>query len=176
MGGGDKALMPFRRGPLIGAVIARIAPQAGPLAINANGDPARFAAFALPVLADPVPGHPGPLAGVLAAMDWAEGRGARAVLTVPCDTPFLPGDLVIRLSAVLQAGPAVAADGSGLHPTVALWPVGLKSDLAAALAAGHRRIGGFARDHGATIAAFGGSGPFRNINRPADLAATGASR
>ncbi|EPX82537.1 Molybdopterin-guanine dinucleotide biosynthesis protein A [Rubellimicrobium thermophilum DSM 16684] len=85
--GGDKALRPFLDATLLHAVLERIAPQAGPLAINANDDPGRLAAFGLPVLADPLPGRPGPLAGVLAALDWAAAVGAPAVLTVPCDAP-----------------------------------------------------------------------------------------
>lgn len=87
MGGGDKGLLPLGSGRVIDHVIARLAPQCGALAINANGDPARFADFGLPVLADPVPGQPGPLAGILAAMDWAAGHGAGVVVTAASDTP-----------------------------------------------------------------------------------------
>ena len=86
MGGGDKGLLPLGSGRVIDHVIARLAPQCGALAINANGDPARFADFGLPVLADPVPGQPGPLAGILAAMDWAAGHGAAVVVTATPDT------------------------------------------------------------------------------------------
>lgn len=174
MGGGDKGLRPFRGGTLLAAVIARIAPQAGPLALNANGDPARFAALGLPVLPDPVPDRPGPLAGVLAAMDWAAGLGADAVLTVPVDAPFLPADLVARLSAAVDGRPALAqgADGT-LHPTVALWPVALAPALRAALAAGERRMRAFAAAHGAVPVPFAAADPdpFLNLNTPADLAA-----
>ncbi len=90
MGGGDKGLRPFRGATLLDAVVARLSPQVAALALNAGGDPARFTRFRLPVVADSVAGQPGPLAGILAGMDWAAGQAAQAVVTVPCDTPFLP--------------------------------------------------------------------------------------
>src|SRR5690606_20990586 len=135
MGGGDKGLLPLGSGRVIDHVIARLAPQCGALAINANGDPARFADFGLPVLADPVPGQPGPLAGILAAMDWAAGLGAGVVVTAAADSPFLPRDLVARLVAATTHGGAVAEspDGTGrmrAHPTFGLWPIGLRGALA----------------------------------------------
>jgi molybdenum cofactor guanylyltransferase len=137
--GGDKALQPLGRGTLLSAVQGRLTGQVGLLALNARGDPARFAGYGLPVLPDPVAGQPGPLAGVLAALDWAEGQGADRVLVVPCDTPFLPGDLVTRMAA--QPGLVVARDDQGgLHPTVALWPVAMAGAVRAALSAGERRL------------------------------------
>ena len=99
MGGGDKCLLELASRPLLAHVIERLAPQAGPLALNANGDPARFAPFGLPVLPDSVPGFPGPLAGVLAGLDWAQALGAAQIVTVAADTPFFPTDLVARLQA-----------------------------------------------------------------------------
>jgi len=172
MGGNDKGLLPWRGGTLLGAVIARIAPQVGLLALNANGDPGRFAAFGLPVLPDPVPDNPGPLAGVLAAMDWAAARGSRCVLTVPTDTPDLPADLVARLAAADAGTGAMAAGTDGaLHPTVSLWPTSAAATLRAALARGDRRMRGFAESLGLVAVAFpeGDPDPFLNINRPGDL-------
>jgi molybdopterin-guanine dinucleotide biosynthesis protein A len=166
MGGADKALLPLLGRPLLAHVAGRIAPQAGALALNANGDPARFARFGLPVLPDPV-ADAGPLAGVLAAMGWAAGQGAGAVVTVAVDTPFFPADLVAGLSA---AGPfAIAADTDGrAHPVFGLWPVGLRDELAAALARGARRVGDWAEAEGAARAVFPAAA-FLNVNVPEDL-------
>ena len=173
MGGGDKGLCPFRGGTLLGAVIARFAPQVADLALNAGGDPARLAGFGLPVVADSVPGQPGPLAGILAAMDWAAARDAQSVVTVPCDTPFLPGDLVPRLLLAGGGGLALTASGGQVHPTAALWPVALRDDLRAALAQGERKVTIFTDRHHAAIADFPLTSPdgFANANTPADLAA-----
>jgi len=180
MGGGDKGLLPLGSGRVIDHVIARLAPQCGALAINANGDPARFAEFSLPVLADPVPGQPGPLAGILAAMDWAAGLGAGVVVTAAADSPFLPRDLVARLVAATTEGGAVAEspDGTGrmrAHPTFGLWPIGLRGALADALAGGERRVGAWAATCGAGRAAFGSDpvDPFYNVNTREDLVAAG---
>ena len=126
MGGGDKPLRLLGGRPLLDHVLDRIRPQVRAVALNANGDPARFAAWGLPVLPDPLPGNPGPLAGVLAGMRWAASVGAAYVLSVPTDTPFLPSDLVERLDAArrLAGVPiACAASGGPTHPVVALWPV-----------------------------------------------------
>lgn len=172
MGGGDKGLLPFGEGTVLGAVLARLAPQASPVALNANGDPARFADLGLPVLSDPVPDRPGPLAGILAAMEWAAGRGAPAVLTVPGDAPFLPLDLVSRLLGA--GGPAIASSSGRAHPVVGLWPVGLAAPLREALTQGTRRVETFARSHGAVEVEFpvspDGIDPFLNLNTPEDLA------
>ncbi|WP_369808723.1 molybdenum cofactor guanylyltransferase MobA [Pararhodobacter sp. CCB-MM2] len=168
MGGGDKPLLPLRGRPLIAQVIERIAPQVGPLAISANGDPARYSSFGLPVLADALPDFPGPLAGVLAGMDWAAGLGVERLLCVAGDTPFLPVDLVARLGA----HPFAMAESLGRrHPTVALWPVSLRDELRAALEGGEHRVGKFAMDHGSVSVAFDApEDPFFNINTPEDLA------
>lgn len=172
MGGGDKGLLPFGAGTLVAAVRDRVAPQAGAVAINANGDPARFAALGLPVLPDPMPDHPGPLAGVLAAMDWAAAEGAEKVLTVPCDAPFLPRDLLARLAAV-EAAVAVATTDGRWHPVAALWSARLAPALREALAAGTRRVAAFAEAQGAVPVPFppGPPDPFLNVNAPDDLAA-----
>lgn len=172
MGGGDKGLRPWRGGVLLDAVIARLAPQAGVLALNANGDPRRFARFGLPVLPDPVPDHPGPLAGVLAALGWARALGHGRVLTVPCDTPHLPADLAARLAGADAGQGAMAADAGGrLHPTVALWPVTLGPALGDYLAGGGRRLRLFAGQAGLAVAQFPDAAPdpFANINTPEEL-------
>lgn len=176
MGGGDKGLLPLGGRRVIDHVIERLRPQCGALAINANGDPARFAALGLPVLPDPVPNQPGPLAGILAAMDWAAALGAESVVTVAADTPFLPRDLVARLAAAATAGGCVAEspDSAGrmrAHPTVGLWPVRSREALTAAIAAGERRVGVWADTSGAGRARFAAAfgDPFFNINTPEDL-------
>lgn len=180
MGGADKALLPLGDATLLDRVIGRLGPQCAALALNANGDPARFSRFGLPVLPDSVPGHPGPLAGVLAGLDWAAGQGAGAIVTVAADTPFFPRDLVARLrQATEEKGVSIAlaasADESGVlrrHPTFGLWPVALREDLRAALAGGLRKVAAWADRHGATTAAFAAEGfdPFFNVNTPDDLA------
>ncbi|WP_052945282.1 NTP transferase domain-containing protein, partial [Acidisphaera rubrifaciens] len=130
MGGGDKALCPFAGATLLDRVLARMAGQGGPVLLNANGDPARFARFGLTVVADTVPDHPGPLAGLLAGMEWAarHAPGIADVLSVPTDTPFLPPDLAQRLAAARAAAGAevaITASGGRTHPVVGLWPVRL---------------------------------------------------
>lgn len=177
MGGGDKGLRRLGGKPLISHVIARLGPQCGRLAINANGDPARLSAFGLPVLPDTVPDFPGPLAGVLAGLDWAAALGAPAIITAAADTPFLPADLVARLIAA--AGPqglalAASPDAAGTlqrHPTFGLWPVTLRHDLRAALEGGLRKIVRWTDGHGAGTAAFEAApfDPFFNVNTPEDL-------
>lgn len=182
MGGGDKCLRPVAGRPLLAHVIDRLAPQVAGLALNANGDPARFAGLGLPVLPDGVAGFPGPLAGVLAGLDWAAAQGAPAVVTAAGDTPFLPPDLVARLRAAAgPSGLAVAAspdEGGRLrrHPLFGLWPVALRADLRAALAAGQRRAGLWAERQGAGLAVFESRpfDPFFNVNTPGDLAAAEA--
>ncbi|KPP84004.1 MAG: molybdopterin-guanine dinucleotide biosynthesis protein MobA [Rhodobacteraceae bacterium HLUCCA08] len=170
MGGTDKALMWLGGRPMLSHVIDRLAPQAGALAINANGDPARFATFGLPVLPDPVAGFAGPLAGILAALDWALAQGAQSVVTVAADTPVFPADLVDRLAAA--GAPAIAATADGPHPVFGLWPVAAAPGLRAALDAGTRKVGDWAEAIGATPVRFEDTDPppFFNINTPEDLA------
>jgi len=178
MGGGDKCLSDLGGQTLLTHVIVRIAPQVSQLALNANGDPARFAGYGLPVLADSVGGFAGPLAGVLAALDWAAGLGAAQVVTVAADTPFFPSDLVARLRAARDADNpiSIAATpdprrGMARHPTFGLWPVALRDDLRGALADGVRQVVQWGDRHGVAQAVFeiDGFDPFFNINTAEDL-------
>lgn len=172
MGGGDKGLLPFGTSTVIGTVITRLEQQASPLAINANGDPARFAAFGLPVLPDTLEGQPGPLAGVLAAMIWAKGLGATRVVTCPSDTPLIPMDLVEQLRVAANDNrPAVAASDGRWHGTIALWPTHLSADLATDIVAGQRKVSDWLQRHSPAVASFDTRphDPFLNINTPADL-------
>jgi len=177
MGGGDKGLREVAGKPLLDHVIARLGPQVGGIALNANGDPARFAAYGLPVVADSMPDWPGPLAGVLAGMDWAAAQGADSVVSVAADTPFFPRDLIARLQAAAgPSGLALAATREGdklwRHPTFGLWPVALRNDLRAALLGGLRKVVLWTDQHGAGSAEFGTDpfDPFFNINTPEDIA------
>ncbi|MHC2439523.1 molybdenum cofactor guanylyltransferase MobA [Bradyrhizobium sp. USDA 4451] len=138
MGGGDKPMRTIAGRTILQRVIDRLAPQCGGLIINANGDPARFAAFGLPVVADDVADFPGPLAGILAALDWtaANRPDANWVLSAAGDCPFLPRDLVTRLEqarAAENAELAVASSGGQTHPVIGLWSVRLRNELRHAL-------------------------------------------
>lgn len=177
MGGGDKSLRLVGGVRLLDRVIARLSPQCGALALNANGDPARFGAFGLPVLADAGPDRLGPLAGVLAGLDWAARLGADGVVTAAADTPFFPRDLILRLQAA--AGPlglsvAASPDQDGRirqHPTFGLWPVALRDDLRDALAGGLRKVTLWTDSHGAGRAEWPSDpfDPFFNVNTPDDM-------
>src|SRR5689334_16033864 len=128
MGGGDKPMRTIGGKTILARVIARLAPQCDGLILNANGDPARFAPFGLPVIADDVADFPGPLAGILAALDWmaANRPEVKRVLSAAADCPFLPRDLVARLEQARAGGNAelaVAASGGQTHPVVGLWSV-----------------------------------------------------
>src|SRR6478752_6636923 len=138
MGGGDKPMRTIAGKTILERVIARLAPQCDGLILNANGDPARFASFGLPVIADGVADFPGPLAGILAALDWmaAHRPGVRRVLSAAADCPFLPRDLVARLEAAraaVNAELAVAASDGQTHPVIGLWSVHLRDELRHAL-------------------------------------------
>lgn len=180
MGGGDKALLPLGGGTLLSHVIARLSPQVAGLALNANGDAARFKPLGLPVLADSIAGFAGPLAGVLAGLDWAAGQGADHIVTAAADTPFLPPDLVPRLllaaetAGVPLALAATEDPGRGAlrQPTFGLWPVDLREDLRAALNGGLRKVVLWTDRHNAAIAPFAPVpfDPFFNVNTPEDLA------
>ena len=184
MGGADKALLPLAGRPLVAHVAARLAPQLAGFALSANGMPERFAALlpGVPVLADPAEARGlGPLAGVLAGLDWAEAEGAQALVTVAVDTPFLPRDLVARLTAVAPPGGAACASSGGrLHYTCALRPVpGAAAALRAALATGMRRLRFGLEDalevpFDARATSHRGIetriDPFGNLNTPEDLA------
>jgi len=138
MGGGDKPMRTIGGKTILGRVIARLAPQCDALILNANGDPARFASFGLPVIADSVADFPGPLAGILAALDWiaANRPEVKRVLSAAADCPFLPRDLVARLEqarAAENAELAVAASDGQTHPVIGLWSVHLRDELRHAL-------------------------------------------
>ena len=176
--GRDKALLPLAGRPMIGHVVAGLTPQASPIAINANGDATRFAAFGLPVLSDDEP-DTGPLGGVLAGLRWIEAIEPRpdALLTVPVDSPFLPADLAIRLAAAASGGGTivVAASGERDHPVVALWPTGLGDRLAAwRRSARSHGVRAFLAACGFTVVRFdipaAAPDPFLNVNTPQDLA------
>ena len=188
MGGADKPLLDLGGTTLLGHVIARLRPQVAGLALNANGDPLRFDSTGLPVLSDTVPGFAGPLAGVLAGLDWAASEGAETIVTVAGDTPFFPCDLVQRLMqttagmnhplalAATPADPQMKTKSktrSGLirHPTFGIWPVALRDDLRAALQDGLRKVVIWTQQHDGREALFDAPGdPFFNVNTPADLA------
>jgi molybdopterin-guanine dinucleotide biosynthesis protein A len=138
MGGGDKPMRRIGGRTILQRVIARLSPQCDGLVLNANGDPARFASFGLPVIADSVADFPGPLAGILAALDWAAAARPDVawILSAAADCPFLPRDLVARLQqarADQDAQLAVAASDGQSHPVVGLWSVGLRDELRHAL-------------------------------------------
>lgn len=178
--GGDKGLLELQGRPMIAHVRQRLAPQVGAIVLNANGDPARFAALGLPVAADTVEGFVGPLAGVLAGMRWsaANAPAATYIATVSTDAPFIPGNLVARLSAGLAppARIALAASAGEVHPVIGLWPVALADDLDAALKAGVRKVLAWTDRHGSVTVDFpltvlNGSliDPFFNANTPEEL-------
>lgn len=188
MGGGDKGLLQVGGQSLLSRVCDRLAPQVSGLALNANGDAARFADLGLPVVADSIEGFAGPLAGVLAGLDWAAEQGADAIVTAAADTPFFPTDLVARLVAASdgQVHPLVLATtprtGDELksggrsrvnrHPTFGLWPVALRDDLRAALHDGLRKVVLWTDQHDGREALFDATpfDPFFNVNTPEDLA------
>ncbi len=175
MGGGDKGLLMLGGKPILAHVIDRLSPQVAGLAINANGDPARFDAFGLPVLPDSIAEYPGPLAGVLAGLDWAADEGATHIVTAAADTPFFPADLVphLMLAAETEGKPiALARTENGRHPTFGLWPVNLRDDLRRALQGGVRKVVQWTDSHGTAMADFPTHGfdPFFNVNTPDDLA------
>ena len=178
MGGGDKCLRPLAGETLLARVIARAAPQVGPLILNANGDPARFAPYGLPVVADVVEGHAGPLAGILTALDWAAEHAPHhpLVASFATDAPFLPRDLVatmVEARDLAGADLACAASGGRAHPVFGLWPVELRADLRDALVEqGERKIDRWTASHRLVEVAFPCDpvDPFFNANREDDLA------
>jgi molybdenum cofactor guanylyltransferase len=179
MGGGDKARIRIGGKTILERVLARLAPQCAQVIINANGDPARFADTGLPVVADSVPGFPGPLAGILAGLDWAAAHtpDVADMVSVPGDCPFLPADLVELLAAARQAAGAplaCARSGEWRHPTIALWRVALRDDLRKAVVEeGLRKIESWTARHGVAIADWPDRpvDPFFNVNTREDVAA-----
>ncbi len=179
MGGGDKPLTRIGGSTILERVLGRLRPQCRAMVINANGDPARFASTGLPVVADSVPDFAGPLAGILAGLDWAASHAPDVdyLASVPGDCPFLPRDLVARLHRARQESGqplACARSGEWRHPVVALWPVGLREDLRRALTEeGLRKIEIWTARHGVALADWPPTpvDPFFNVNTPEDAAA-----
>jgi molybdenum cofactor guanylyltransferase len=179
MGGGDKALRLLAGQTLLDRVIDRVRPQVAALVLNANGDPSRFARFGLPVVADSIAGFAGPLAGILAGLDWtaANRPDCAVVVSIASDAPFLPGDLVARLVEGMHkegAEFACAASGGQPHPVIGLWPVRLRDELRRALAAeGIRKVDAWTARYTLATVAFpdeiDGVDPFFNAHRPEDL-------
>lgn len=180
MGGGDKTLLELGGRPMLEVVLDRLQPQVGDIVLNANGDPERFAGFGLPVVADPVGGYAGPLAGILAGLGYARERheDISHVVSVAGDTPFFPSDLVTRLCTAVPADKpviALASSHNKLHPVFGLWPVALADDLRAWLESGQSgKVLAFVDRHDSVEVPFDaetatGLDPFFNANRPDDL-------
>ena len=179
MGGGDKSLRVLDGASLLERVIERLRPQVDALVLNANGDPDRFAEFALPVVADSVPDFAGPLAGVLAGLDWAAAHrpDSTFIASVATDAPFLPADFVARLTAARKAAEAdlaCACSGGRAHPVFGLWPLRLREDLRRAIVDDRiRKVDEWTARHRLVTVPFADRpiDPFFNANRPEDLEA-----
>jgi molybdenum cofactor guanylyltransferase len=177
MGGGDKGLLELAGRPILDHVLERLRPQVRTIALNANGDPARFARWGLPVAADVLPDNPGPLVGVLTGMDWTVANlpGLEWIVTVPTDAPFLPRDLMARMLAAVEAegaDMACATSGGQRHPVVGLWPVALRTDLRhAMLFEEMRKVDAWTGRHKVADVDFATDpvDPFFNANAPEDL-------
>lgn len=177
MGGGDKSLRQIGGRTALERIIERVTPQVAYLILNANADPHRFDAFGLPVVADSLPDNPGPLAGVLAALEWTAAiePGISWALTLPGDAPFIPRDLVSRLHAVRQLNDTIlacAASRGRTHPIIALWPVCIRDELRDAIAdRGIRKIEAFTERYRRATVEWPVTpvDPFFNINTPKDL-------
>jgi len=180
MGGGDKARIEIGGVTILDRVLACLSAQSTGIIINANGDPQRFADTGVPVVPDSVPGFAGPLAGILAGLDWlaAQNNGIEWLVSVPGDCPFLPDDLVERLHAARRqmgagVGLACARSGQWRHPVVGLWPLALRADLRKALVEENlRKIEVWTSRHGVAIADWPVEpiDPFFNVNTPEDAA------
>jgi molybdopterin-guanine dinucleotide biosynthesis protein A len=176
MGGGDKALIEIGGRTILERVIETMTPQCDALLLNANGDPSRFARFGLPIIPDDVPDFAGPLAGILAGLDWASTHRPDIawIASVPGDCPFLPTDLVAKLHAARAAAGtslACAKSGDWRHPVAGLWPVSLRADLRRALVEeGLHKIEVWTARHGIAIAEWPDRpvDPFFNVNTPED--------
>lgn len=176
MGGGDKGLIRLGGRLVLDHVLDRLQPQVSACMLNANGDPARFASYGLPVVADSVEGFAGPLAGVLAGLEWArDNTGARWVATAATDTPFFPEDFVTQMLAAIQASGAdmaCAASNGRHHPVFGLWPVRLADDLRHALVEEDiRKVDLWTARHKLVAVEFAADphDPFFNVNRPEDV-------
>ena len=180
MGGGDKSLLSLGAySRVLDQVIARLGAQVDQMVLNANGDPARFDEFGLPVVADSLDGFLGPLAGVLAGLDYAADHGFDHIVSVAADTPFFPTNLVSALEtaskhmdvSIALAATKIEGGKTVRHPTFGLWPVALRDDLRSALQDGLRKVVLWTDQHGAETHVFesGDIDPFFNINTPEDL-------
>ncbi len=182
MGGGDKCLRGLGGRPILARIVERAAPQVGALVLNANGDPARFDDFGLPVAADVVEGYAGPLAGILTGLDWAAANapGAEWLASFACDAPFLPEDLVARMMAAVEAEGAdlaCAVTHGRTHPVFGLWRSSLREDLRRAMVEEEmRKVDRWTARHRLVEVDFpdletpaGPLDPFFNTNRPEDL-------
>ena len=180
MGGGDKSLLSLGASSrVLDQVIARLGAQVDQMVLNANGDPARFDEFGLPVVADSLDGFLGPLAGVLAGLDYAAEHGFDHIVSVAADTPFFPTNLVLALETaskhmdvpIALAATKIEGEKTVRHPTFGLWPVALRDDLRSALQDGLRKVVLWTDQHGAETHVFesGDIDPFFNINTPEDL-------
>ncbi len=182
MGGGDKCLRDLGGRPILAHIIERAAPQVGALVLNANGDPARFDGFGLPVAADVVEGYAGPLAGILTGLDWAAAMAPEAewLASFASDAPFLPADLVARMAAAVEAEGAdlaCAVSHGRTHPVFGLWPLRLRGDLRRAMVEEEiRKVDRWTARYRLVEVDFpdaetpaGPLDPFFNTNRPEDL-------
>jgi molybdopterin-guanine dinucleotide biosynthesis protein A len=176
MGGGDKPLREIGGRTILARVIARLRPQCERLLLSANGDPQRFAQFGLPVIPDGMEHHPGPLAGILAGLDWAAAHrpDAQWMLSAPGDCPFLPRDLVARLGQAVSTGAelAVAASQGRSHPVIGLWKVALRDALREALVVERlRKVGEWTKRYRVATVAWAADpvDPFFNANTLDDL-------
>ena len=178
MGGGDKAFLKIGNETILARALSRFQPQCEGIVINANGDPKRFASFGFPVVADDIPDFAGPLAGILAGLDWTAKNkpSIEWIASVPGDCPFVPRDLVAKLHAarIAENQPlACARSGEWRHPVAAIWPVSLRADLRHALMnEGLHKIEMWTKRHGIAIAEWRDKpvDPFFNVNTPEDLA------
>ena len=171
--GVEKALMLLGGQPVLAHVIARFQPQVARLALNANGDADRFAGFGLEIFADAAEfAGLGPLAGLAGGLELAARRGFARLACVPCDAPFLPGDLVARLGQADADVIAMATGPRGDEPLFALWPVALAGILREAIGRGQRGVHDFVTSQPHHRVSFvpenSASDPFLNLNRPED--------
>ncbi len=180
MGGGDKFLLELGDRRLIDHVIDRLKPQVDAIVLAANGDPARFSDLGFDVVQDSIEGFAGPLAGILAGMDWAVKNDFEYIFTVAADTPFFPENLLIALQMAMESERTPIAmtmtpdpdKGLGFHPTFALWSVSLRDNLREALKSGVRKVIRWSEQQGSAhlVYNFDGTDPFFNVNTPEDLA------
>jgi molybdopterin-guanine dinucleotide biosynthesis protein A len=178
MGGPDKCLLELNGHTLLQRAADRLAAQVDAVAVNANSDAQGYQNTGFPVIRDSFEGYAGPLAGVLAGMEWAVAQGADHIVTVAADTPFFPDEFVVVMARALaaQSGNIAIAETSGTgskfhnHPTFGLWPVALCDDLRSALGVGVRKVVQWAYPHGVVKVRFNATpfDPFFNVNHPED--------